>query len=238
MNLSGEIIDPIVLYWNIRINHQDDWWGITSSSPMSGSLNTGENDVVNVQVDRAGKTEGEYEGSFIVESYGANYTYDVEVTLVMEVGNPTESIESECITNTDNIQLKNIANNLLQSEANDSSEIDTTGYYNITKLQKEHSYIVVPSKIRDSSVTTITMYDASLAAQIAVRLFQNPTEHQRIAADVDKNGIISAHDASLILVHQAGEGLTRPRQYLRHKSAVRHIAIVPPRIHLLGRPRP
>ena len=204
MNLSGEIIESIVLNWNIKINQQDDWWSITSGSPLSGTLDTGEYDIVNVQVDRSGKDEGEYEGSFVVKSSGTNYSYDVEVSLIMEVGEP--SVQLNFATTADvNFSGKSHTNNcsdiFTQNFAIDSSELDTTGFYEIIKLQKGHNYTVAPSKMRDSSATAITMYDASLVAQIAVRLFQNPTESQSIAADVDKNGIVSAHDAALIAWH-------------------------------------
>jgi len=48
------------------------------------------------------------------------------------------------------------------------------------------------------------MYDASLTAQIAVKLIPHPTEAQLIAADVDKNGIVTMDDAVMIAKYVVG----------------------------------
>jgi len=75
-----------VLNWSIRVDQQDEWWHITSGSPLSGTLNLGEHVGMYVEVDRTDKDAGEYWGYFVVEAQGVNYSYESQVTVVMEVG--------------------------------------------------------------------------------------------------------------------------------------------------------
>ena len=94
----------IVLQWEIKIEYQDNWWEITSSSNRNGTLNPSESERVYIEVDRSGKEEGEYWGYFTVEAHGTNYQYVKQVSLIMEVGYP-ESTGPDFIninTNTGN----------------------------------------------------------------------------------------------------------------------------------------
>ena len=76
----------IVLHWNIKIDYQDNWWKITSGSQLSGSLEPGEATRITIEVDRSGKENGEYWGKFFVESHGTSYSYNAQVSVIMEVG--------------------------------------------------------------------------------------------------------------------------------------------------------
>ncbi|MBC8182782.1 class II glutamine amidotransferase [candidate division KSB1 bacterium] len=81
---------------------------------------------------------------------------------------------------------------------------DNSGFYKFGNLSYAADYIVRPSNIGNYSYQSILTYDASLAAQIAVGIFSNPTAGQRIAADVDSNGVVSTYDAALIARHAIG----------------------------------
>ena len=91
--------------WKIKINHHDNWWKISSSSPLSGSLNPGESESVAIEINRTGKAEGAYEGGFVVEAHATGYRFTKEVTLIMEVGESPEPVGPELVnvnTNTGN----------------------------------------------------------------------------------------------------------------------------------------
>ena len=83
-----------------------------------------------------------------------------------------------------------------------SSQVDTIitdndGVYSRCCLPLGLQYIFTPFKISGFDDNSIIAYDASLAAQIALGLFES-TESQNIAADVDVRGSVNAYDAACI----------------------------------------
>ena len=81
---------------------------------------------------------------------------------------------------------------------------DSNGKYAFTNLVSGigHTYTLTPSKASEVHDSSITAFDASLAARFAANV-QTLTAIQQIAADASNNGSVSAFDASLIARYQA-----------------------------------
>lgn len=134
------------------------------------------------------------------------YTYDAvgnRKTHVITVTQQTFGISGTITYYSTSNGVKN-SNVQLTGGSTDSKITNAAGYYEFANLQKDLNYTATPNKTGDISTSSIIMYDASLAAQIAVSLIANPSADQKTAADVDKNGTILMYDASLIAQYAVG----------------------------------
>jgi len=134
------------------------------------------------------------------------YTYDAvgnRQTHIITVTQQTHNISGNVTYFSTNNSVKN-TNVQLTGGFTDIKITNESGYYEFVSLQKDLNYTVTPNKTGDISTSSIIMYDASLAAQIAVSLITNPSADQKTAADVDKNGTVLMYDASLIAQYAVG----------------------------------
>ena len=86
-----------------------------------------------------------------------------------------------------------------------SQNSDQNGYYNFLNLVTNKNYTINASKTADTDIGdyAITTYDAALTAQAAVGI-RTLTDHEYIAADVSRDGIILTYDAALIAQYSVG----------------------------------
>ncbi|MGB0466608.1 MAG: tandem-95 repeat protein [Pontibacterium sp.] len=81
------------------------------------------------------------------------------------------------------------------------------GSFNFSGLNSEAAYELEmehPSPVSEDYVAAVSAADASTAARLAVGLIEGSNEYQKMAADVDGNGVISAADASMIARQAVG----------------------------------
>lgn len=134
------------------------------------------------------------------------YTYDAvgnRKTHVITVTQQTFGISGAITYYSTSNGVKN-SNIQLTGGSTDSKITNAAGFYEFVNLQKDLNYTATPNKTGDISPSSVIMYDASLAAQIAVSLITNPSPDQKTAADVDKNGTVLMYDASLIAQYAVG----------------------------------
>ena len=81
---------------------------------------------------------------------------------------------------------------------------DASGKFDFPGLPSGLDYQVVAYRSGQIDETAILGFDAALAARIAMGLYENPTEEELLAADVDENGQVQLYDASLIAQFSVG----------------------------------
>ncbi len=85
-----------------------------------------------------------------------------------------------------------------------SQTTGSSGTFAFTGLSGGVDYQITVSKSGHVDATAILGFDAALAARIAIGLYNNPTEAELLAADVDRNGQVQLYDASLIAQYAVG----------------------------------
>lgn len=81
---------------------------------------------------------------------------------------------------------------------------DKNGFYEFASLEPGADYLISAQRSSGNDENCIISYDAFLAARIALNLNPNPTQIERIAADVDNNGAVQMFDAALIVQFAVG----------------------------------
>ena len=117
---------------------------------------------------------------------------------------PFVSISGKVQYYSNNAPIKD-ANLTMSGKISLSKHSDSNGNYEFTDLVINENYTVKPSKLSDTDIGafTIISYDAALTARAAVELEQL-TDYEAIAANVNRDDVISAYDAALIAQYAVG----------------------------------
>ena len=92
----------------------------------------------------------------------------------------------------------------LNGGVSDTLSADERGFYSFNSLQPGADYSIAPERNKCDFETSISTYDAALAARIAVKIETNPSEISKIAADANGDGMVQMYDASLIAMKAIG----------------------------------
>lgn len=171
-----------------------------SCTPTSGT-STGEHDNIVVNYSTSGLSADTYYGTITINASGVSNTpQTISVTLPVNQNGSSYLITGRVTYNLTNRPLSNIFISSFNSQ--EQNPVDAFGYYQIDNIQAGTNIILEPKRPQDISPgnSGILVYDAALAAQIAIGL-RNCSQLDSLTADANKDLNIGFYDAYLIAQH-------------------------------------